>query len=49
MIVFIDTLYTALEQTYNYSAVTGLHILQFTVTHTVGFLVFSGPMLATDL
>jgi hypothetical protein len=34
MIGFIDTLYTVLGTTSNYSAIAGLHTLQFTVTRT---------------
>jgi hypothetical protein len=34
MIEFIDTLYTPLGTTGNYSAIADLHTLQFTVTHT---------------
>jgi hypothetical protein len=31
-----------------YSAIADLHTLQFTVTHALGFLVFSSRILATD-
>jgi uncharacterized membrane protein len=48
MIGFIDTLYTALEITDNYSAIAYLHTLQFTVTHALGFSVFTSPILAKD-
>jgi hypothetical protein len=34
MTVFIDTLYTPLGTTGNYSAIADLDALQFTVTHT---------------
>jgi hypothetical protein len=34
VIGFIDTLYTPLGTTGNYSAIADLHTLQFTVTHT---------------
>jgi hypothetical protein len=37
MIGFIDTLYTPLGTVNNYSAITDLHTLQFTVTHALGF------------
>jgi hypothetical protein len=33
----------------NYSAVTVLHTLQFTVAHALGFSVFTSRILATDL
>jgi hypothetical protein len=49
MIGFIDTLYTPLRTTINYSAIADLHILQFTVEHTLGFSVISSRILATDL
>jgi hypothetical protein len=48
IIGFIDTLFTPLETTGNYSTVTKLHTLQFTVTHTLGFSVFTSHILATD-
>jgi hypothetical protein len=34
MIGFIDTLYTPLWTTGNYSTIADLHTLQFTITHT---------------
>jgi hypothetical protein len=40
MIGFIDTLYTALGTTDNYSAIANLHSLQFTVVNTLVFSVF---------
>jgi hypothetical protein len=40
MIGFIDTLYTPLGTTGNYSSIADLHTLQFTVTHTLGFSVY---------
>jgi hypothetical protein len=52
MFGFIDTLYTLLGTTGNYSAVADLHTLQFTVTHThthtLGISVFTSRILATD-
>jgi hypothetical protein len=49
MIGFIDTLYTVLGTTGNYSAIADLHTLQFTVAHTLGFSVFTSRNLATNL
>jgi hypothetical protein len=49
MIGFIDTLYTVLGTTGNYSAIADLHTLQFTVTHALEFSVFTSRILATDL
>jgi hypothetical protein len=49
MIGFIDTLYTPPETTGNHSAITYLHILQFTFTHALGFSVFISRILATNL
>jgi hypothetical protein len=49
LIGFIDTLYTQLGTTGNYSAIADLHNLQFTVAHTLGFSVFTSRILATDL
>jgi hypothetical protein len=49
MIGFIDTLYTVLGTTGNYSTITDLHTLQFTVTHTQGFSVFTSCIQAVDL
>jgi hypothetical protein len=49
MIGFIDTLYIPLGTTGNYSAIAVLHTLQFTVTHALGFSVFTSLILATDL
>jgi hypothetical protein len=49
MIGFIDTLFTQLGTTGNYSAIADLHTLQFTVTHALGFSVFISRILATDL
>jgi hypothetical protein len=46
MIGFIDTLFTQLETIGNYSAISDLHTLQFTVTHAVGFSVFISRILA---
>jgi hypothetical protein len=49
MIGFIDTLYTVLGATSYYSATPELHTIQFTVTHILGFSVFTSRILATDL
>jgi hypothetical protein len=49
MIGFIDTLYTPLGTTGNYRSIADLHTLQFTVTHTLVFSVFTSHILATDL
>jgi hypothetical protein len=49
MIGFIDTLFTQLGTTGNYSATAGLNTLQFTVTHALRFSVFTSRILATDL
>jgi hypothetical protein len=46
---FIDTLYTQLGITGNYSTIVDLHLLQFTVTHALGFSVFTSHILATNL
>jgi hypothetical protein len=46
---FIDNLFTQLGTTDNYSVIAVLHILQFTVTHVLGFQVFTSRILATDL
>jgi hypothetical protein len=46
---FIDTLYTQIGTTGNYSAIADLHTLQFTVTHALGFSIFISRILATDL
>jgi hypothetical protein len=48
MIGFIDTLYAPLGTTRNYSATAALHTVQFTVTHTLVFSVFTNRILATD-
>jgi hypothetical protein len=39
---------TQLETTGSYSAIPILHIFQFTVTHALGFSVFTSRILATD-
>jgi hypothetical protein len=49
MVGFIDTLFTQLGTTGNYRAIAILHALQFTVTHTLGFSVFTSRILTTDL
>jgi hypothetical protein len=49
MIGFINSLYMQLGTTGKYSAIADLHTLQFTVTHTPGFSVFTGRILVTDL
>jgi hypothetical protein len=46
---FIDTFYPKLGTTSNYSAITDLHISQFTVTHALGSSVFTSRILETDL
>jgi hypothetical protein len=48
MIGFIDILHAPLRTTINYSTVADLHNLQFTVTYTLGFSVFTSHILATD-
>jgi hypothetical protein len=48
MIGFIDTLYTPLNYR-QYSAIADLHALHFTVTHALGFSVFTSRILTTDL
>jgi hypothetical protein len=49
MIEFIDTLFTQPGTTGNYSAIADLHTSRFTVTHALGFSVFTSRVLATDL
>jgi hypothetical protein len=46
MIGFVDTLYTVLGTTGNYSAIAYLLTLHFTVTHLIGFPVFTSRILA---
>jgi hypothetical protein len=46
---FIDTLYTQLGTSGNYSAIADIHNLQFTVIHSLGFSVFTSRIPATDL
>jgi hypothetical protein len=48
-IEFIDTSTQYFETTWNYSAVADLHTLQFTVTHELGFSVFTSRILETYL
>jgi hypothetical protein len=45
---FIDTFYTQLRTTGNYSAIADLRILQFTATHVLGFSVLTSRILATE-
>jgi hypothetical protein len=45
----LGTTYTQFGTTGNYSAIADLNILQFTVTHALGFLVFTSRILATEL
>jgi hypothetical protein len=47
--IFIDTLFTQLGTTGNYSTIAILRTLQFTVTHALGFSVLTNRLLATDL
>jgi hypothetical protein len=48
MIGFINTLYN--HSTYKqYSAIADLHNLQFTVTHALGFSVFTSRILVAEL
>jgi hypothetical protein len=49
MIGFIDTLYTVLGTTSNYNVIADIHILQFIVTHALGFSVFSSLIPTTVL
>jgi hypothetical protein len=49
MIGFIDTLYTPLGTTDNYSAIADLHTLQFTVTHALVFSVFTSRIAGAEL
>jgi hypothetical protein len=49
MIGFLDTLFTQLGTTNNYSAVADLHTLQFTITPALGFSIFISRILATDV
>jgi hypothetical protein len=49
MIGIIDTLFTRLEITGNYTAVAGLRTSQFIFTHALGFSVFISRIVATDL
>jgi hypothetical protein len=49
MIGFIDTLFTQLGTTGNYTAIANLHTLQFTVTYALGSSVFTSRILVTDL
>jgi hypothetical protein len=48
MIGFIDALYTPLRPIIYYSAIADLHTLQFTVTDTLMFSVFTSRIPATD-
>jgi hypothetical protein len=49
MIGFIDTLYIQFGTAGNYSAIADLQTLQFTVTHVLGFSVFTSRILVPDL
>jgi hypothetical protein len=49
MIGFIDTLYNQLVLNNQYSTIADLHNLQFTVTHALGFSVFTSRILVTEL
>jgi hypothetical protein len=49
MIEFIYIFFTQLGTTGNFIIIVDLHTLQFTVTHAVGFSVFTSHILATDL
>jgi hypothetical protein len=49
IIGFIDTVYQTLWTTGNYSTISYLYNLQFTVTQALGLLVFTSRILATDL
>jgi hypothetical protein len=49
MIGFIDTLFTQLGTTGNYSAMADVDTLRFTVKHALEFSVFNSRILATDL
>jgi hypothetical protein len=46
---FIGTLYNQLVLIRSYSAISDLHNLQFTVTHALGFPVFTSRILVTEL
>jgi hypothetical protein len=48
MMGFIHRLYSLLVTARNYSAIVDLHTLQFTVTHKLGFSVFTSRILVTD-
>jgi hypothetical protein len=43
----IDTLYTKLGATGNYSAIADLHTLQYTIAHRLRFSVFTSRILVT--
>jgi hypothetical protein len=47
MVEFIDTLFTQSGTTGSYITIANLHTLQFTVTHSLGFSVFTSLILAT--
>jgi hypothetical protein len=49
MIGFIDTLFTQLGTTGNYSAIVILHTSEFTASNTLGFSAFTNRIQATDL
>jgi hypothetical protein len=49
MIGFISTSVTLYLNYNQYSAIADLHTFQFTVSHALGFSVFTSRLLATDL
>jgi hypothetical protein len=48
MIIFIVPYIFTTWDYKQYSAIADLHTLQFTVTHAIGFSVFTSRILATD-
>jgi hypothetical protein len=49
MIGFINTLYNQHVLNKQYSAISDLHNLQFTITHALEFSVFASCILVTEL